>query len=241
VVNETFARSLFPNVSPLGRHFWLSERAQFEIAGVVKDAKSESVREEPRGAFFLSNDQDQQPDGFNDLIVRARGAPRALAGEIRAAIHAENPNFAIGDVMTLGEAVDSSLGEQKLLAKLAGFFGVLALLLASIGLYGVVAYSVARRTNEIGIRMALGARPTSILGGVLRESLVVAGLGLAIGLPAVLACGRLVSSQLYEVQASDPMLIASAAAVLLTTALFASFLPARRASLLDPLTALREE
>jgi putative ABC transport system permease protein len=137
--------------------------------------------------------------------------------------------------------VDRSLGREKLLAKLAGFFGALALLLASIGLYGIIAYSVARRRNEIGIRMALGARPGSVLRMMLGESLVVVALGLAVGIPAALACGRLVSTLLYGVEAYDPLTIGATAALLLAVALAASFLPARRASLLDPCAALREE
>lgn len=144
-------------------------------------------------------------------------------------------------MLTLSEVVDRSLAEQKLLAKLAGFFGVLALLLASLGLYGVIAYSVARRASEIGIRMTLGARPSSIVNGVLRESLLLVTAGLAIGLPAALGCARLVSSQLFEVKPSDPWSIGGAALILIATALAASFVPARRAALLDPLIALREE
>jgi predicted permease len=241
VVNETFARTLFPNESPLGRYFSLGDGSNFEITGVVKDAKYESIREKPRGAFFVYNDQDRNLDGFSDLVVRARRRPETLIGEIRTATHGEDPNLVISKVTTLAEQVDRSLGEANLLAKLAAFFGVLALLLACIGLYGVIAYSVARRTNEIGIRMALGARPVSILREMLRESLAMAALGLAFGLPAALACGRLVSSQLYEVNANDPWLICGAAAVLLLTAMAASFLPARRAALLDPITALREQ
>jgi predicted permease len=243
VINETLARTLFPHASQLGRQFSLSKNDDddFEIVGVVKDAKYESIRENPRGAFFVFNAQSQDLDGFNDLVVRAQGRPEALIDEIRAAIHIEDPNLAISHAVTLSEAVDHSLAEQKLLAKLAGFFGILALLLASIGLYGVIAYSVARRANEIGIRMALGAHPSSIVSGVLRESLLLVALGLAICLPAALACARLVSSQLYEVKPSDPWSIGGAAMILIATALAASFLPARRAALLDPLIALREE
>jgi len=241
VVNETLARDLYPNGSALGRHFSLGEHDDLEIIGVVKDAKYQSVREEPSGVFFVYNGQEQNPDGFNDLVVRAQGRPEALIGEIRAAIHAENPDLAISEAMTLAEEVDRSLAEEKLLAKLAGFFGVLALLLASVGLYGVIAYSVARRTNEIGIRMALGALPGNILGEVLSESLLMVALGLAAGLPMALACGRLVSSQLYGVKTGDPWLVGGAAAVLIVAALAATFLPARRAALLDPVTALREE
>jgi predicted permease len=241
VINETLARSLFPNASPLGRQFSLSEndKNDFEIVGVVKDAKYESIRENARGAFFVFNSA--QLDGFSDLVVRAARRPEALIGEIRAAIHAEDPNLAISSALTLSEVVDRSLAEQKLLAKLATFFGILALLLASLGLYGVIAYSVARRANEIGIRMTLGARPSSIVRGVLQESLLLVGVGLAAGLPIALAGARLVASQLYEVTPADPWSIGAAAGALIVTALAASFLPARRAALLDPLITLREE
>jgi predicted permease len=243
VVNETLARILSPHASPLGRQFSLSENDDndFEIIGVVKDAKYQSIRESPRGAFFVFNNQNPSLDGFSDLVVRARRNPETLIGEIRAAIHSEDPNLAISNALTLSEVVDSSLAEQKVLAKLAGFFGILALLLAALGLYGVIAYSVARRANEIGIRMTLGARPSSIVRGVLRESLLLVGLGLAAGLPVALAGARLVASQLYEVTPADPWSIGTAAGALIVTALAASFLPARRAALLDPLITLREE
>ena len=191
--------------------------------------------------FYVAIEQEQDSDGYDSLVVRAAGKPEALMSQIRAALRSEDPNLAISEVTTLGEIVDRSLGREKLLAKLAGFFGVLALLLSSIGLYGVIAYSVARRRNEIGIRMALGAQPGSVLRMVLTESLAVVALGLAVGIPAALACGRLVSSLLYGVEPYDPLTIIGAAALLLVVALAASFLPARRAALLDPCAALREE
>jgi predicted permease len=239
VVNETLARRLYPEGSPLGRHLWLG--GNVEIVGIVKDAKYGSLREKPRGMFFVHNEQEQDSDGYDSLVVRVAGKPEAVMSQIRAALRSEDPNLAITEVTTLGEIVERSLGREKLLAKLAGFFGALALLLASIGLYGVIAYSVARRRNEIGIRMALGARPGSVLRMMLGESLVVVALGLAVGIPAALACGRLVSSLLYGVKAYDPLTIGGAAALLLAVALAASFLPARRAALLDPCAALREE
>ena len=191
--------------------------------------------------FFIDLEQNKIPDTFNDLVVRAAVKPEALMSQIRAAIHAVDPNLAVWNIMTLSDAVAQSLSQEKLLAKLASFFGVLALLLASIGLYGVMAYSVARRTNEIGIRMALGAQPLAVLGMVLRESVFVVGLGLIAGIPAALACGRYVSSQLYGLAPNDPITIVGASGALLAVALVASLLPARRAALLDPLAALREE
>jgi predicted permease len=243
VVNETLARALYPGVSPIGRHVAMEgdNRPDLEIVGVVKDAKDQSLRDKPRGMFFIDLEQGKIPDTFNDLVVRVSGKPEALMSQIRTVIHAVDPNLAVWDVMTLADAVDRSLGQEKLLAKLASFFGALALLLASIGLYGVMAYSVARRTNEIGIRMALGAQPGAVQGMVLRESVLVVGLGLVAGIPATLACGRYVSSQLYGLAPNDPVTIVGAAALLIAVALLASYLPARRAAMLDPLTALREE
>ncbi len=159
-----------------------------------------------RAALFSSlNARTTDLDSFNDLVVRARRRPEALIGAIRAAMHAEDPNLAIANAVTLSEALDRSFTEQKLLAKLAGFCGILALLFAALGLYGVIAYSVARR-------------------------------GTRIGLPIALACGRFIASQLYEVKPGDPWSIGTPAA-----ALAASFIPARRAALLDPLITLREE
>ena len=241
VVNETFAQKLFPNVSPLGRHFALEGGGDLEIIGVVRDAKYESIREKPRGMFYLYNGQAQAADGFTDLVVRTQGRPDALIGDIRAAIHGEDSNLAISHVSTLKEQVDGSLGEEMVLAKLAGFFSLVALLLASVGLYGVIAYSVARRTNEIGVRMALGARPMDLVSGLMRESIILVLIGFAAGFPAALACGRLVSSQLYGIPAHDPVTFAGAAATLLLVGLVATFIPARRAALLDPVAALREE
>ena len=241
VVNETFARKLFPDVSPLGRHFALEDSGEYAIIGVARDAKYESVREKPRGMFYLYNGQSQDLDGFSDLVVRAQGPPGTLIGEIRAAIHLEDANLAIASVVTLREQVDNSLGEETVLAKLAGFFGVVALLLASIGLYGVIAYSVARRTNEIGVRMALGAQPAHVMRTIMRESMVLVLIGFAAGLPAALVCGQLVSSELYGVPAHDPVTLLAATVTLFLVGLIATFLPARRAALLDPVAALREE
>ncbi len=241
VVNQTLARQLYGTEPALGKHFSLAGRDHydFEIVGVVKDAHYDSLREKPECMWFLYTEQ--EPQLAETLVVRTRGNPTLAMPLVRAAVRDEDPNLAIGDMATLSSMVQDSLSREALLAKLAGFFGVLALLLASIGLYGVMTYTVARRTNEIGIRMALGAQPGAVLGMVLRESLFVVGVGLLAGIPVALACGRLVESQLYGMVANDPLTIAGACALLVAVALVASFLPARRAALLDPLAALREE
>jgi len=243
MVNEALAKKMYPGQSPIGRRLvrGLEEPVDYEIVGIAKDAKYLSVREKARPMFFVDTDQEKIPDAYNDLVVRVEGRAEAFMTQIRAAIRSEDPNLALWDITTLGEAVERSLSREKLLAKLAGFFGALALLLASIGLYGVMAYSVSRRTNEIGIRMALGAQPGNVLGMVLRESVAVVAIGFGAGIPAALACGRYVASQLYGVEPNDAPTIAASAAILLVVALAASILPARRAALLDPLAALREE
>jgi predicted permease len=243
VVNESLARKLYPGTSPIGHHIGTegNDARDLEIVGVVKDAKYESLRETPRPMFFVPLEQEKDAESYDDLAVRVAGSPAALIPQLRTAIRAIDPNLAVWDVETLSELVDRSLGQEKLLAKLATAFGALALVLSSIGLYGVMAYSVARRTNEIGIRMALGAQPGSVLAMVLRESVVVVFAGLAIGIPAALACGSYVESQLFGLAPNDPATIAGAAVLLMMVALIASFVPARRAALLDPLAALREE
>jgi predicted permease len=239
VVNETFARKIFPETPALGRHFSTEGFSDIEVIGVVKDAKYRSLRENPRAMWFLYTDQER--DGFSNLMVRMSRESKGMIPEIRAAIHSQDATVAVSLVAPLANRVEESLGREKLLARLATFFGALALLLASIGLYGVLAYSVSRRTNEIGIRMALGARPGGVLRMVLGESLILVAVGVAVGVPSALACGRFVASQLYGVPPSDFWTITGAAAILTVVALTASFLPARRAALLDPLTALREE
>lgn len=243
IVNEALAKKLYPGDSPIGR--WVtsggSDPVDSRIVGVVKDAKYRTLREETKPMLFFDMEQEKNPDVYNDLVVRVQGRPEAFLTQIRGAIRSEDQNLAVWDVMTLGEAVDRSLGQEKLLALLAGFFGALALALSSIGLYGVLAYWVARRTNEIGIRMALGARPGSVLAMVLKESLALVGIGLLVGIPAALACGRYVASQLYGLAPNDPATIIGAAALLMAVALAASLLPARRAAMLDPFRALRED
>jgi len=243
VINETFSREMFPGRSPIGRHFWLSEKGDsgVEVIGVVKDGRYQSLREKQRAMWFFSNDQEQSADGFNDLLLRVTGSPEALIRTVRKVVHGEDPNLAISDVMTLGEQVDRSLRKEKVLATLAGFFGVVALLLALMGLYGVTVYVVTRRTYEIGIRMALGARPREVLRGILLQSMMVVALGCFVGGLAALLCGRLVSNQLYGVSTTDPFTLTASVSVLFVTALAASFVPARRAAQTDPLVALRIE
>lgn len=239
VINETLARKLFPEGDPLGRLLYnRREEAGYRVIGIVADTRIGSMREEPHGICFLHNGQTEA--GFQDLVVRAAGNPAELLPRIRSMIRAENANLAISDITSLGEMVDRSLTQEKMLSKLATVFGGLALVLSAIGIYGVLAYAVTRRTNEIGIRMALGASPGSVLAMVLKESLWIVGAGVLIGIPTTLAAGRLVATQLYGLTPNDPVTIGVACVVLLVTAVAASLIPSSRAARLDPLNALRE-
>jgi len=161
--------------------------------------------------------------------------------QVRQAIRQVNPNLPIDDVVSLSDHVGRSLVQQKLVARLASFFGLLALLLACVGLYGVMSYGVARRTNEIGIRMALGAQSRGVLWLVLREALLLVGIGLVVGVLASLVLTKTAASLLYELKPNDPLTIVLATSLLMVVALLAGYLPARRAARVDPMVALRDE
>ncbi len=191
-------------------------------------------------SFSFPNSFQEQSPG-SELVIHTTGDPMTIAGSVRQAIERVAKGVAIARVTTLARHVDASIVQERLLASLSGFFGALALLLAAIGLYGIMAYSVARRTNEMGIRMALGARPADVLWLVLRETVLLLLVGFAIGLPAALAAGRLISSQLFGVTPDDPVAILAACALMVAVASFAGFLPARKASRVDPMIALRYE
>ena len=241
VISEFMARSIFPNKSPLGQHFSIGgpNNEQIEVVGIVKDAKYGSLTEEPRSMAYYPYAQRPQP--LNNFIVRISGPPDQVVANIRQAIKQVNSNVPIDEVETLSDHIGRSLVQQKLIARLASFFGLLALLLACIGLYGLMSYAVARRTNEIGIRMALGAPRGNVLWLVLRESIILVVIGLALGLGAALLTTKTAGSLLFGLKPNDPITIALASSVLLAVAVFAGYLPARRASRVDPMTALREE
>jgi ABC-type antimicrobial peptide transport system permease subunit len=169
------------------------------------------------------------------------GDPAPMIPRIRQALAEVERNLPISDVTTMAEVVDRSLAREMLIARLSGFFGLLALALACVGLYGTMSYAVARRTNEIGIRMALGAQRTAVLWHVLRESLLLVAIGAGCGIPIALGAQRLIAGLLFGLKPADPVTFLSATAVLALVALFAAYLPARRASRVDPMVALRYE
>ena len=242
VISESMAQRFFPNSSPLGQRFGIDgpdSTEKIEVIGVVKDAKYGSLTEKFRPMAFYAHSQQTGPLG--NLVVRISGSPSAVVPQIRQTLKQINRNLPLDDVVSLSDHIGRSLVQQKLVARLATFFGLLALLLACVGLYGVMSYGVARRTNEIGIRMALGARNRSVLWLVLREALTLVAIGLVVGVLASLAVTKTAESLLYELKPNDPLTIASATLLLAAVAALAGYVPARRAARVDPMVALREE
>jgi ABC-type antimicrobial peptide transport system permease subunit len=205
----------------------------------LKDAKFGNLKEPFRPMAFYP--YTQVPDVLGNFVVRFSGPASAVVPQVREKIKQINRNLPVDDVVSLSDHIGRSLVQQKLIARLASFFGLLALLLACVGLYGVMSYGVARRTNEIGIRMALGAQGRSVLWLVLREALLLVGIGLVVGVLASLALTKTAASLLYELKPNDPLTIAMATLVLMVVALIAGYLPARRAAHVDPMIALRDE
>lgn len=256
VVNQEFVRKLLPNVEPLGHHFGFdipSEARRFRIVGVVRDAKYAFPDEPLRPMFFVPLAQRvayQQPDLermetrshliSNALIVTRRG-PGELEPVLRKLFSEADPNLTIIDVRTMQQEIDMNFDQQRSVADLAGIFGLLALVLAAVGLYGVTAYTVARRTNEIGVRMALGADRAGVVKLVLRGAFKQVAAGLLIGIPLAIGAGRLMASQLYGVGTWDPLALSIAMIALCICAFTAAMIPATRAASIDPMQALRTE
>jgi predicted permease len=241
VISETMAERFFPNRSPLGKHFGRTQNNpdQFEIVGVVKDAKYGSLVEAPRPMAYYF--YEQQGDVLNNLVVRYSGAPETIVPQVRRTLQQVNSNLPIDDVLTMSDQIGRSLVQQKLVARLATFFGLLALLLACIGLYGVLAYAVARRTGEIGIRIALGAGRRDVLKLVLGEALALVFAGVALGLLVSVAVTQTAATLLFQLQPNDPLTLALATVLLVTVAALSGYLPARRAARIDPMVALKDE
>jgi predicted permease len=241
ILNERMARHFFGNESPLGRRFE-SWGVTKEVIGVVVDAKYESPREEGRRMFYLP--YRQQLGRLSQTIciaIRTTGNPTAVASVVREEFRNIDPRLPVIRIETIEQQLDNLLVQERLIATLSAVFGTLAVMLACLGLYGVMAYSAARRTNEIGIRMALGATRRGVLGMVLQESLWLVVIGIAIGFPATFFAARLVASRLFGVRANDPVTLATASLLMIGVALLAAMIPARRASRIDPMVALRQD
>jgi macrolide transport system ATP-binding/permease protein len=256
LVNEAFVRKLFSGQDPIGKRFGTAgpeETGEIEIVGVVGDAKYRAPSRPAEPMYFLPLDQssasrnplvqhtDMRSHYIGAIVLRLASGSPAMGGAVRHAIAEIDPNLTVLAMTTPAEEIHRQLNQQRLIARLTGCFGLLALVLAAVGLYGVTSYSVARRTAEIGIRMALGADRATVVKMVLGGVCGQLGMGLAVGLPAALAGGRLIASQLFGVRSWDPPALATAAVILSLSALVAGLVPARRAASIDPLPALRSE
>ena len=239
IINEAMARRYFGSANPVGKHFGWGDppdvKYDVEIIGVADNAIYGNLREEMSSLIYFPGNRGQL------LTVRAAGAPDSVVASVRDEIRAVDKNLIISGIKTVPQLIDQSLILETLLAKLSSFFGVVALLLASLGLYGVMAYSVVRRTKEIGIRMALGAQPNSVRWMVLRDTLGLVIVGVLIGVPTALAATRFISSLLYGLTPTDPITVSVAIIAIVISATLAGFLPARTASRVDPLVALKYE
>ncbi len=242
IINQTFAKQYFHGRNPLGLHVGTSKKeVDYEVVGVIRDVAEDNLRDAPKPFVYFPYETTQPVHMMSSAVFYVRGYGQQLAPAVRAAMRQIDTNLPITAMASMQSRVDDSVNIERLIASLAAGFGFLATLLAAVGLYGVVAYSVARRTVEIGLRMALGAARSDIYGMVLKEVGVLLLAGMAVGLPAALALGKLIESQLYGVKPYDPLLIAGALVAMAAVALAAAFLPARRAAAVNPLRALRGE
>jgi predicted permease len=238
VINEAAARKYFPNENPIGRRLGEGRRQQ-EIVGVLRDAKYTSVRDAAVPTEYAP--YAQNPQGSATFEVRTAGDPLAAVAAIREAVRQVDPNLPLINVTTQLEEVERRFLQEKVFAQAYTLFGGLALLVASVGLFGLMSYSVARRTNEIGIRMALGAQREDVLRLVMRESMILVAAGVAIGLGGAIAASRLVSTLLFGLAPTDPTTMTGAMIVMVLVSALAGYLPARRASGIDPMVALHYE
>jgi predicted permease len=239
IISERMARTMFPKGNPIGRHYSLGDKDEPEVIGIVKDVKFGSLQEDPETLDYFP--ATQHPMYLGDFVVRYTGDFGAVSSAVQRTIHDIDHTLPITDITTLDEWVSRSITDQRVIAQLSTFFGLLAIFLSAIGIYGLMSYVVSRRTNEIGIRMALGAERMHVRWLVMREVLILVAVGIAIGVPAALLSSRLVASMLFGLRARDSASLLAAVAVMLAIAALAGYLPARRASRVDPMVALRYE
>ena len=244
IVSETAARRLFPDGPAVGRlvNVDFDEPVWREIVGVVRDVRIRGLASEPRPqTYFTLSDVPFGPNPGLAVTLRTRGPVPGLSGALRDIMRRLDPNVPLGPVTSMEDQVGLSMARERFLATLLGAFAGTALLLGALGVYGLLAYDVSRRRREIGLRIAIGARPKSVLGGVVRGAAILGGVGVVIGTIGALAASRLLDGFLYGVSGSDPLTVSGVALAVLLVALLAGFVPARRAARVDPLVALRED
>ena len=256
VINQAFAKKFFKDQNPIGQHFGpgkIKYSATYEIVGVVKDIRymTWGVKEPVRPMYWLPEAQIAQWDDpayasgetsshyLNNIVIWAPGNPPGMEDRVRKALANVDPNLVLYNVDPYEKVVSSDFQQEQMIATLTSLFGVLGLILASVGLYGVLAYMVEQRTSEIGVRMALGADRGQVMKMVLRGAFSQIGIGLAIGIPAAIGAGRLMTNQLFGVKPWDPIMLALATLMLGLAAVLASAIPARRAAAVEPMVALR--
>jgi predicted permease len=240
LISQTGAKTVFPNENPIGKTLLVtSGSTPVEIVGVVGDVRSQRIAELPEMEFYRPWAQENFP--FLTVAVRSKFKPDAITRLVQSAVTKVDPGIAIAIPLMMDTIVAQARGQARLMMWLLGIFAGVALLLASIGIYGAVAYSVEQRTGEIGVRMALGAQTADVLRLVVRQGMAPVLLGLTVGMVAALALGRLLTTQLYQVSPHNPVLLATTALTLGVVALLACFLPARRATFVNPIEALRAE
>ena len=243
LINDTFARKYFPNENPLGQQVQIGRREDGpprEIVGVVGTAKHGNLAEADEGEYYLPFAQ--APDRYSDIVVRTSEPPPAgLETMIRRAVHEIDAQQFIPTLKPLPELVSATLSQSRFNTALLGTFAAVAILLAAVGIYGVIAYNVTQRTKEIGIRMALGAQRRQMLTMILHQSLTMAAIGIGVGLLGAFAATRLLSALLFGVGTTDLLTFAAVIILLGAAALFAALLPARRAMKVDPVIALHYE
>jgi predicted permease len=238
VVNEAMAKLVWPGQEAIGKRFAIVTTPNlFQVVGVVGTTIVGRIGEDPQPVAYFPMRQQYSP--FASLLVRTTGNPEALLGAVRTGVQQLDKNLAFTNAQTVQQILGQGLWAARMGAALLGLFGALALILASIGIYGVLAYSVAQRTSEIGLRMALGAQPHQVLRLVLKQGMLLALVGATVGVLLALPVARLASGLLYGVSASDPRTYAGITLLLMGVALLACYLPARRATRIDPLVALR--
>ena len=240
IINDLLAQRCWPNEDPLGKRFTIGfEKTPRQIVGVVGSIKQTTLDAESRPAMYMPNLQ--APNGGMTVLVRTVGDPVALASAVREQARAIDKDVPITHIQTMDQVFGASVAQPRFSMLVVGLFALLALVLSMVGIYGVMSYSVSRRSHEIGVRMALGAGAKQVMVLVLREGMLLAFTGIVIGSLGAFALTRLMRSLLFEVSAKDPVAFAAVAGLLAAVAFIACYIPARRATRVDPLVALRQE